>query len=185
MNINLVLGWIPLGISLYMRSLVRRSKKATYTPVLAVLFVLWLLFYPNAPYLVTDMVHVGAHLDLVLYDAILLSLFSLCGMILGWESLRHVHRIIEELFGQLAGWSVVFVVSILTSVGMYLGRYLRLNSWDVFTDPQRVIRAMIWQMGASARYGHFLSILFLFSLILLSGYVVYTWQGRVRPRKEV
>ena len=97
---------------------------------------LWLLFLPNAPYIVTDFVHLsaGSHAPLW-FDGVELSAFAWTGMLLGFVSLYLIHAVIRHRFGAIAGWGACFACSHSSSVGVYLGRVKRWNSWDVLTQP--------------------------------------------------
>jgi uncharacterized membrane protein len=95
-----------------------------------------LLFLPNAPYLVTDLKHVG-HSDgvPVLYDVLLLSGAAWTGLLLGLTSLFLMHAVARRVVGHVNAWALVVGVLALSSFGIYLGRVLRWNSWDVFVRP--------------------------------------------------
>jgi uncharacterized membrane protein len=130
---NLLLAWIPLGLALAIEDGRRRGRPAAF---LAGLGLLWLLFFPNAPYILTDYIHLEPHAAAPLwYDALLISAFALAGLLLGFASLFLVQAVIRDRFGVLVGWATAIGAIGLASVGIYLGRFLRVNSWDVFTDP--------------------------------------------------
>ena len=127
---NLLLAWIPLllayGVSWSARS---RSRWAPLPPFA----VLWILFLPNAPYLVTDLVHLKDGVNAV--NVVLLSLLALIGVLIGVKCVQLVQRAVEQLFGVGVGRRAVQVIAVLTAVGVYLGRVLRWNSWTVLHDP--------------------------------------------------
>ena len=98
--------------------------------------MLWLLFLPNAPYIVTDFVHLTARSTVPLwFDGVELSAFAWTGMLLGFVSLYLVHAVARHRFGGTAGWLGVLAVLGLVSAGVYLGRVKRWNSWDLITQP--------------------------------------------------
>jgi uncharacterized membrane protein len=127
---NLFLAWVPLGLSLAIdRLMVGRL-------VTGALGAVWLAFFPNAPYLVTDLVHLRARSPIPLwFDALLVLAFAVTGLGLAFVSLVLVHRLVERRLGTMVGWLFVAAVAGLTGLGVYLGRFLRWNSWDVFTRP--------------------------------------------------
>ena len=134
LNWNLFLAWLPL---LFAWLAIRWQKR----PFLALsMAFLWLLFFPNAPYLVTDLIHLKARAPVPLwYDMILLLDFALIGLFLGVVSLRIMHGWINGRFGAISGWLfVLFVVSI-SGFGVFIGRFLRWNSWDLFVRPLPLI----------------------------------------------
>ena len=128
---NLFLAWIPFGIAyiIYITS-IRRRWLYVIVPVSA---LLWLIFFPNAPYILTDLQHLSnAGGDVpVWYDVILLVWFVFTGLFLGMVSLFLMQEIVRREFGRWFGWGFVLAVAGLTSIGVYMGRFLRWNSWDI------------------------------------------------------
>lgn len=98
--------------------------------------LIWILLLPNAPYIVTDFIHLGrGHGAPVLYDAFLLFSSAWLGLLLFMHSLKDIEKIIRVKYGKLIATIKVPSIILLVSIGIYIGRYLRFNSWDVFTDP--------------------------------------------------
>ena len=132
---NLILAWVPLLVSLV---IVRRhapGRQPSRAGTLA-LGAVWLAFFPNAPYLVTDLIHLRAHgFVLLLYDAMMVFAFALTGICIAFLSLWLIHRLIERRFGRASGWAFVAVVAGLSGFGVFLGRFPRWNSWDIVTKP--------------------------------------------------
>lgn len=137
---NLFLAWIPfvLAYIIYVLS----WKRALLYIIVPVFSLLWLIFLPNAPYLLTDLQHLNQPTTNVplWYDVLLMIWFSWTGMLLGVISLYLMHEVIIRAFGKTLGWLFVFIVSALSSIGIYLGRFLRWNSWDILQAPRDVIR---------------------------------------------
>jgi len=130
---NLILAWIPLLLALFVYDRYRRGGRLL---VLAPALVLWLLFLPNAPYIVTDFVHLSADTPAPLWlDGVELSAFAWTGMLLGFVSLYLVHAVARRRFGAGPSWAGVLCVLALVGVGVYLGRVKRWNSWDLLTQP--------------------------------------------------
>lgn len=128
---NLFLAWIPFVIAyfIYITS-VQRRWLYLIVPASA---LLWLVFFPNAPYILTDLQHLShAGGDVpVWYDVILLIWFVFTGLFLGMVSLFLMQEIVRREFGHWTGWGFVLAVAGLTSIGVYMGRFLRWNSWDI------------------------------------------------------
>ena len=96
----------------------------------------WLLFFPNAPYILTDLVHLRVRPEAPYwFDLVLLLAAAWSGMLVGMVSLAEVHGTVRRWHGARAGWSVAVGALVLGSSGVYLGRVLRWNSWDVLTAP--------------------------------------------------
>jgi uncharacterized membrane protein len=130
---NLFLAWIPLAAAQVFRAASRRRAAVSWQMGW---LALWLLFLPNAPYLVTDLLHLKLRPPVPLwYDLVLLLSCAGTGLLLGYLSLHEVHTAVEERFGRVTGWSVAAGSLLLSGFGIYLGRFLRWNSWEVVTDP--------------------------------------------------
>ncbi len=142
---NLTLAWIPLAFAVVAYD---RSRRGTSAAALAVPAVLWLLFLPNAPYLVTDYILLrdvgGAP---VWFDVLMLTAFAWSGLLLGFVSLYLMQSVFRSLFGWVAAWLLTMAAIGLASFGVFLGRFLRWNSWDVFVEP-RALLADVWQRAA-------------------------------------
>lgn len=130
---NLVLAWVPLVAALAFYDRYRRGDGALR---LAPWVGFWLLFLPNAPYIVTDFVHLNPQTQTPLwFDGILFAAFGCTGLLLGFASLYLVHAVVRHRFGAAWGWQCVIAALGLASVGVWLGRLLRWNSWDVLLRP--------------------------------------------------
>jgi uncharacterized membrane protein len=133
---NLFLAWIPFIMS-YFAHIISWRRIWLYI-VIPVITIPWLLFFPNAPYMLTDLqdlVRSGGIGAPLWYDVIILVWCSWAGMLLGVISLYLMHDIITRAFGRLSGWLFVFIISGLSSFGIYIGRFVRLNSWDILQRP--------------------------------------------------
>jgi uncharacterized membrane protein len=132
---NLFLAWVPLALAAVAYSRSRRGVD----PLTAAVLVAWLLFFPNAPYLLTDFIHLAQGPAPLWYDALMLSAFAWTGLLLGFASLYLVQMIFRRAFGVAVSWLGVFGSLALASIGVYLGRFVRLNSWDALLHPGRVV----------------------------------------------
>jgi uncharacterized membrane protein len=127
---NLTLAWVPFVLALALWLVHRRRHTVAE---LLTLGVAWLVFLPNAPYMLTDFVHLGTTHRL--FDSIVLASFAFTALALGFASLVLVQTVVSRVFGAFAGWSLAVSALFLSSVGIYLGRVERLNSWDVLQRP--------------------------------------------------
>jgi len=136
---NLVLAWVPLLLALAISRRHAPGARPSWPPSVA-LGAAWLAFFPNAPYLVTDLIHLRSRDSMPLwYDAMMVFAFALTGVCLAFLSLWLVHRLVERRFGRWAGWGFVATVAGLSGFGVYLGRYPRWNSWDVVARPGELL----------------------------------------------
>lgn len=140
---NLFLAWIPFMLAYFAHAV--SWRKASLYLVIPFISFLWLIFFPNAPYMLTDLQDLarraaGAPLW---YDVIIVVWSSWTGMLLGVISLYLMQDIIIRRFGRIAGWVFVFVISALSSFGIYIGRFVRLNSWDILEDPAETAQEIL------------------------------------------
>jgi uncharacterized membrane protein len=127
---NLFLAWLPFLFALVVVGFRRKQV------MLGAFGLLWLLFFPNTTYLVTDLIHLRyTSIIPIWYDAFMLFAFALTGLMLGLLSLYFVHAVVRSYTGTAVGWLFVVAVTVLGGVGVYIGRFMRWNSWDVFTNP--------------------------------------------------
>ena len=132
---NLALAWIPLVLAiLLVVAYARRRPPAELVAVGG----LWLLFLPNAPYVLTDFIHLGP--DHRMYDTILVGSFAFTALGLGFASLLLVQLVVTRAGGAMLGWLTALGSLFFASVGIYLGRVLRLNSWDAIQRPHHLWR---------------------------------------------
>jgi uncharacterized membrane protein len=132
---NLLLAWIPFILA-YLAYVLSWRKLLMYFAIPIFAF-LWLIFFPNAPYILTDLQHLNQGVSKVplWYDVILLIWFSWTGMLLGVVSLNLMQEIIRRQLGRSVGWAFVLAVATLSGMGLYVGRFIRLNSWDILQNP--------------------------------------------------
>ena len=145
MGWNLFLAWVPLLIVLFLqkRQIVHPTKRVfTFAGLL-----LWLLFLPNAPYMITDLMHLRYRDGVPLwYDSLMVFSFATAGMHVGLYSLMLAHRLLEQLLGRAWSWLLVTASLGLTGFGVYLGRFSRWNSWDLFVQPHHLFADALRQL---------------------------------------
>ncbi len=144
---NLVLALAPYGISVALFIVSRRRRRPLITISTIILALLWLVFYPNAPYIFTDFIHIANKTfvrsgtsvlkqeTLLWYDLTLCSAFAFLGHAVGLFSIDLVFRALKGLFRPLVARLLVAVAIIISGFGIYIGRFVRLNSWDLFVRP--------------------------------------------------
>ncbi len=141
---NLILAWIPALIALGVYDAFRRGA-STLTVIGG--GAVWLLFFPNAPYIVTDLKHLRTFdAAPVWYDAVLACSAAWAGLALGFISLYLMQSVVRRTFGALNAWFFALAVLALSSFGIYLGRFQRWNSWDLVTRPDELLTD-IWTLA--------------------------------------
>jgi uncharacterized membrane protein len=140
---NLFLAIVPLKLALWFRK-VFRQKSIRHPHSVSLLFV-WLIFFPNSPYIITDLIHIANSTGVipVWYDALMIFSFAMCGVYAGFLSLYIIYRSIKSTLAYLHGIAFPAALFLLSAYGIYLGRILRWNSWDLVTRPHLVL-ADIW-----------------------------------------
>jgi uncharacterized membrane protein len=166
---NLFLAAIPFLAAAVLEIL---DKRGRLRPMQWLAFIVWLLFLPNAPYIITDLIHLKTRLPIPLwYDVLLLISSAGTGLLLGYASVLMVQRIIERHFNRIAGWFVAMFTLLLSAYGIYLGRFLRFNSWEAFTDPMPLFSDMASHLMNPRQHPRTLAVTVLFGVALTLGYI--------------
>lgn len=164
---NLFLAWLPLLAALSLPPL--RRAPLLILPI----GVCWLLFLPNAPYLLTDLLHLGRWGDVPFwFDLLLLLVFAITGLLIGFVSLKIVHALVEEMMGHVTGWLFAVGALGLSSFGVYIGRFLRWNSWDAILQPAGIVGDLLalFQQPWVHRQAYAFSLGL--AVVLICGYIV-------------
>jgi uncharacterized membrane protein len=166
---NLLLAGIPLAISTF---LIAFQEKLSRTFILGCLPV-WLLFFPNAPYILTDLYHLYYRANIPLwFDLIMILSFAWNGMMMGFISLMDLQKLISYKFNTVWGWFFTIVSVFLGSFGVYLGRFLRWNSWDIVVHPFSVCRDIAVRFLNPIDYPRFAGVTFFLFFFLLFAYLI-------------
>lgn len=173
---NLFLAWIPLLFSLLIYYIYVFHKRSIFRTIyMLFLGIVWVIFYPNSPYIVTDFIHLsgiqyyftnlGYSMNFIIwYDFMMISLFILTGFLLGFISLYIIQILLMDRFNRFIAWIFVGSILFLSSFGIYLGRFIRWNSWDMFFNPKILINSIL---GNSKHYAIEFTISFGLFLILI------------------
>lgn len=134
---NLFLAIIPLLISHYLTTHKTNISKSILIPII----IIWLLFLPNSPYIMTDFIHFtrsdGATKWL---DILLLFSFAFSSLVFGLISINQMLEIVQRKWSSLIANVFLFVICFGCGFGIYLGRVLRFNSWDALTSPLFILK---------------------------------------------
>ncbi len=165
---NLLLASVPLiGSAGFERAMQSRRIIGSVAS-----FGLWLLFLPNAPYILTDLIHLSPRPGVPLWLALALLLsFAGAGTLLGYLSLATVQGAVTRRFGEVWGWLMASGSLLLCGFGIYVGRFLRWNSWDALTRPGTLFRALARQFVDAGPHPHPVPVTLIFGGGLLLGYL--------------
>ena len=187
---NLLLAWIPLGIALVL--IKERKKQPSGLRALGKGFLaaLWLFFFPNAVYVITDFIHLSQDVfyypnpsyepysgaERILYSMEKLpwnNFFSISyavflGCALSALSLYLLHGEVRRAKGSTRAWGMVVAVHLLSGYAIYLGRFIRFNSWDAVLRPVHLLRFVVGSFDKQA-----LSFSLQFFLLSLFIYLIF------------
>ena len=165
---NLCLALVP---ALASATMVRADRHGARVVALGWAIV-WLLFLPNAPYLITDLVHLKPRPPVPYwFDILLFTTFAGAGILAAFSSFHDVQHVVAERFGRNASWAVLALAALASGFGIYLGRVERLNSWDVFTRPHDLLPAITERLFAPWTQPRALAVTLLYGAVVLFGYV--------------
>lgn len=170
---NLILGYIPYFLSTQIKTEIPGTIKFY-------LFILgWLLFLPNSFYLLTDFVHLHHNTDLqYLFDILLLTCFSIAGFYAGISSMLHIHQLLKMKYSSQKCRRLIVILCFLSSFGVYLGRILRFNSWDIVSNPVDLFSNII----NSIQSYHTYEFTFLFGTFIL---IIYSISNLLSDNKTI
>jgi uncharacterized membrane protein len=190
---NLFLAWIPYLFSLLAAVLFRRYPRKWWLLLLP--GGLWLIFFPNAPYIVTDFLHLEYRPPVPLwYDIGLLATFAWTGCFLAIASLRTMQFLVRHYLGRFLSWVFVAGALGLSGLGIYLGRFGRFNSWDLLFQPQDVLKDILVRVFNPFNNLRFFGFTLMFTAFLLVLYLMFTSIRRMdepeaetesKPKREV
>ncbi len=129
---NLFLAFIPFAITSYLVSSPKLNKIA-----LILWLGVWLLFLPNAPYIITDLVHLRlSYGSYAWLDILVVSSFAFNGLLFFFLSILDMKNVLKRyLRKQIINYGITVII-FLSSFGVYLGRFLRYNSWELLSNPK-------------------------------------------------
>lgn len=131
---NLILAWLPILFAFGLRANLTKKRLSDWQNL--VLFVLWLGFLPNSFYIMSDLIHLQSSGETsVLYDIAMIMSFVINGLLLGFISVFIVHRLLLQRFRENYAHTIIGIVFLLSGFAIYLGRYLRWNTWDILFNP--------------------------------------------------
>lgn len=183
---NLFLAWLPLVFAMLACEASRQNELRKNWRLLG-LAGAWLLFFPNAPYIFTDLIHLTTRFQAshrYWMDLLLILICALTGLVLGFVSLYLMQSVVTRLFGRITGWLFVMGAAGLCSVGIYLGRFLRFNSWDVIVHPGKIYRGLDAWAEHRLAHGSSLAFLVLFSTFMVIAYMLLYGLTHLAPAQR-
>ena len=133
---NLFLAALPFTFA----KITARNAKPKNLGLKAMLFLgLWLLFLPNSFYIVTDLIHLKrSQSHLIYFDLLMIASFAITGLMYGYYAMQVIRTTLAPFFNKFYLSMGTLAVYLLCGFGIYLGRVLRWNSWDIITQPSQL-----------------------------------------------
>jgi uncharacterized membrane protein len=171
---NLFLAWLPylfcLGVALI------HQAYPSWWWAMIVPAILWVIFLPNALYIVTDLNHLRNQATIpVWYDAGFLSIAAWTGLFLAVGSLYTMQKIVHSYVGKKAGWIFSFIIIGSSGYGVYIGRFLRWNSWDILNEPLKIISDSLPPLTNPLQYKDRILFITMYTSLYLVTYLAFSW----------
>ena len=167
---NLFLAFVPYAVSQWLSG----NPKVTRNRLMfSFVFVIWLLFIPNSFYIITDLFHLGRFVNMPLwFDLTMILSFAWNGIMLGIISVRQMEKLMKTFLSPKMKIPFIYAVMFLNALGVYIGRYLRFNSWDVITDPFQLVEEIFNLVMHPIEYKYVWSMVICFSVFMTLLYFV-------------
>ncbi|MBB6022068.1 putative membrane protein [Paenibacillus sp. JGP012] len=159
---DMFLAWVPLLISSFMAYVSRHmsaSPRMNGIALTGLLALVWLFFLPNAAYLFTEMLHTFRYFTAqrgnpfwysmdFWYSLSLTFGVAITGLLLSTCSIMQIQQILHKCIHRLVCWIIVGGILLLSSLGVYIGRFNRWNSWDIVSRPGKIVMDLVNDLGA-------------------------------------
>lgn len=176
---NLFLAWIPYIFAVSAALLHRLAPRRWW--LLIPPGLLWLAFFPNAPYIITDFLHLEQRPSVPLwFDILLLSIFAWTGIFLAIASLRTMQWLVSLYIGKIMSWLFAIVALSLTGLGIYLGRFDRWNTWDLLLYPRHIWMDVASRLTNPLDNLSFVGFTVIFTSFLAVTYLMFTTNRRLK-----
>jgi uncharacterized membrane protein len=182
---NVLLAVLPLFFVNKAELAVKQGKIGSYI----LWMILWLLFFPNSVYMVTDFIHISSDKFMWIVEAekyssnrgvvysteiiiwvklLVIGIGFLFALLVGLESFYIFEQNIKKRYSKLVCCLEVLLVALLSGIGVYIGRFLRFNSWDVFFSPMKLLKQAL-----SAVDGFAVQFIITFTIFIIGSYAFY------------
>ncbi len=163
---NLFLAYIPLALSYYIVQ--KKNIRPTATIILG---GLWLLFLPNAAYIITDLIYLPESAAApIWFNVALLFSAGMVGLHIGICSLLFISTKLQQWFTTVQIHGIIIAVTVLSGFGIYLGRFLRYNSWDIISNPLLLAQNILDRVAHPNMHLRTWAVTVVFAVIQLVGY---------------
>lgn len=180
LNWNLFLAWIPLLLSSFILAFTIKRKIS-----LIFIIIVWILFFPNSPYILTNLFHLRARNEIpIWYDLIVILSYAWTGLICGFISLNDIEKRLSDYGKKSIINGVIVFFLFMSSFGVYLGRFLRWNSWDLLNNPFGLFSDIVVRLIYPMEYTKTWGVTLLMGLMLNFMCFTFKWTG-INDEKEL
>lgn len=178
LNWNLFLAAVPWALSTMILSSPMLQKRGIFTFFLV---VTWLLFFPNSPYILTDLFHLKSFSTVPKwYDLFMILSFAWTGLVFGFLSLRDMETLLKKRFSSRTVMFSIVIMLFIIAFGVYLGRYQRWNSWDVISNPNGLIAEIADRFANPLNHPRTWGVTMMLGLLLNFMFFSFRMMGRVK-----
>ena len=171
---NLFLAWLPYIFCLVIAAI--HQSRPTWWWALIIPAILWVVFLPNAFYIVTDLVHLKDQEIIPLwYDAGFLAITAWTGLFLAVGSLYSMQKIVHSYLGKTVSWVFALIIIGSSGYGVYLGRFLRWNSWDLLSEPLAILSDSLSPLANPLEYKDKIVFIVMYTALYLVTYLTFSW----------
>lgn len=171
LNWNLFLAWIPLWLTSFIFAFNSKSRIS-----LTFIIIAWILFFPNSPYILTDLFHLKVRNTIpIWYDLIVILSYAWTGLVCGFVSLNDIEKRLADYYKANLINSIVVIFLFISSFGVYLGRFLRWNSWDVLNNPFGLFNDIFIRIIYPLEYTKTWGVTVLMGIMLNFMYFTFKW----------
>lgn len=172
---NLFLAWLPLLFAIRLMQVLRQKLWSSWEAL--IYSFLWILFLPNSFYMISDYIHLQEfQRDSVLFDSLMFTSFIYTAIALGFSSLYLIHLQLKRRFTSRVAAAWIAFTLFVCSISIYVGRDLRWNSWDIFTNTGGLLFDLSDRLLNPSSYPRMFVTIITFWVLLLSMYFVL-WRG--------
>jgi len=151
-----------------------KAKKLKSGITFYILLVTWLAFFPNAPYIITDFYHLKYEAPISMwFDIALVMSFVMNGLFMGLVSLMDVQYLVAQRFTARVGWVFSMGALVLSGFAIYIGRFLRFNTWDLVYQPEVILREIGERLTVTHFYPNLFGMPIVFSVFFILGYLIF------------
>jgi uncharacterized membrane protein len=162
LNWNLFLAFLPWLITKWIN-----YKKIRNKILFALMIISWILLFPNSPYILTDLFHLKIRASVPLwYDLIVILAYAWTGLMFGFVSLQYILKLLGEKIERKYVDIIAILFLFISAFGVYLGRYMRWNSWDIISNPFDIFHDVLDRFANPTDHGRTWGVTLLFGVFL-------------------